>query len=261
MEGAHLEHHQVEGAEALADGGVLAGQAGVAAEEHTMARRLDDERRPQRRVAVLQRAAGEMLRGRGVHHQLRAGQPRRLPPVELDDALRRHAPGLQVRSHAQRGDEGHALARQLADGRVVEVVVVVVRDQHQIDGRQRAQRHRHRLEALRPGQARGRGARAPHRIGEHAQAVDLDQHRRVPEPGGAQPLPAGRRQPSSGFTAGSGPCGTRRPGAEKLAQRRPRCAAVAQPRQHRVDVAEGLALPQRRSPHALQAQPGGAFTE
>ena len=35
-----------------------------------------------------------------------------------------------------------------------------MRDQHQVDGRQRAQRHRHRLETLRPGQARAR--RAPH---------------------------------------------------------------------------------------------------
>ena len=73
VEGADLEHHQVEGAEALADLRVLGRQAGVAAEEHASARGVcDHERRPQRGVAVRQAAAGEVLRGRGGDASARA---------------------------------------------------------------------------------------------------------------------------------------------------------------------------------------------
>ena len=50
------------------------------------------------------------------------------------------------------------------------------------------------LEALRAEEARGRRARTPDRIGEHAPAIDLDEHRRMPEPGGAQAA-AGRSCP------------------------------------------------------------------
>ena len=80
--------------------------------------------------------------------------------------------------------------------RVVEVVVVVVRDHHRVERRQRLDRHRHGLEALRPAKRHRRGALAPHRIGEHAHAVDLEQHRRVAEPGGAQAALGARRQAS-----------------------------------------------------------------
>jgi hypothetical protein len=44
----------------------------------------------------------------------------------------------------------------------------------------------HGLEAARAGEAQRRGALAPHRVGEDAAAVDLDEHGRVSEPGGAQ---------------------------------------------------------------------------
>ena len=43
VERADFEHHQVEAAEALADARVFAGQPGIAAEEHAMPRRLDDQ--------------------------------------------------------------------------------------------------------------------------------------------------------------------------------------------------------------------------
>ena len=50
-----------EGAKSLADGFVLGGQAGIAAEKNRMPARLDDQRRPQRRVPVLEAAAREVL--------------------------------------------------------------------------------------------------------------------------------------------------------------------------------------------------------
>ena len=75
-----------------------------------------------------------------------AGQAVALPPVELGDARSRHAEGLQMRAHAQRGDEGHAGLRQLAHRRVVEVVVVVVGDHHRVELRQCVERDRRLVE-------------------------------------------------------------------------------------------------------------------
>ena len=54
---------------------------------------------------------------------------------------------------AERSDERHIRLRQRADGRVIQVIVVVVRDHHGIDRGQVAQTDRHRLEALGPEQA------------------------------------------------------------------------------------------------------------
>jgi hypothetical protein len=263
MEGADLEHHEVEGTEALADVGVLRRETGVAAEEDMVARRADRHRRPQRRVAVLQPAAGEVLRRRGGHHELGAGQRVRFPPVELGDAFRRHAEGFEVRADAERGDEGHvAVPGQRADGRIVEVVVVVVRDDDEVDGRQRVQAHRHGLKALRPGHPRRRGARAPHRIGEHAQAVDLDEHGGVAEPRGAQPR-VRRLAPDVGRVEGRQRRARHAPpvAAQEIAHARPRRACVAQPGQHGVHVAERIALPERGGLHAFEAQAFGLSSQ
>jgi hypothetical protein len=59
-----------------------------------------------------------------------------LVPVELDDARLRDAPFAQVRTDAERHDERRSLRAGQPDDRVdVEVVVVVVADQHRVDGR------------------------------------------------------------------------------------------------------------------------------
>jgi hypothetical protein len=72
----------------------------------------------------------------------------RFPPVELDDALRFYAPRFEVRADPERGHEWHFALGELADGRVVEVVVVVVRHDHEIDGRHRAKGDGYGLETL-----------------------------------------------------------------------------------------------------------------
>ena len=110
-----FEHHQVERAQAISNGRVFAGEPGVAAEEHRMALRPQGKRGPQRRIAVAQAAAREVLRRRGRHRDFGLAVARhdagRLPPVELGDALVRHAPGFEVCADTERGDEaGIALA-------------------------------------------------------------------------------------------------------------------------------------------------------
>ncbi len=61
MECAYLEHHEIERAEAFADRAILRRETGVAAEENRVPLRMDDERRPQRRIAALEAAPGKVL--------------------------------------------------------------------------------------------------------------------------------------------------------------------------------------------------------
>lgn len=64
-------------------------------------------------------------------------------PVELAQPVRRHPPALQVGADAERDGEDRVRTGQLLDGRQVEVVVVVVRDHHDVDRPQRGQRYRY----------------------------------------------------------------------------------------------------------------------
>jgi hypothetical protein len=206
-------------------------------------------------MTIDQAAPGKVLRGRGRHREPGVRHVVRFPPVELDDALGPHAPELEVRADPERGHERHVAPGELADGRVVEVVVVVVRDDHEVQRRHRAKGNGHGLEALGAGEPRWRRARSPDRIGEHAQAVDLDQHRRMAEPGGAQSA-GGRLAP--GFERAHR---RQRPprhapfaATEKFCQRRHLRVRVAQPRHDRVQVAEALAGPAQRGFDPLEPQ-------
>src|SRR5436853_4698114 len=133
MQAADFKHHEIEGAKALADFLILGGEAAVAAEKDRVAWRANDERGPERAVPPLDRATREVLRRRGAHADAAFRELVRLPPVELADARRRHAPGLEMRADAKRSPERHVERRQLADRRIVEVTVVVVRDDHEIE--------------------------------------------------------------------------------------------------------------------------------
>ena len=204
-----------------------------------------------------------MLRRRGGDREACVRHGKCLPPIQLVDALGRNAPALQVRADAERGDKGHAGARQHLDGRVVQVVVVVVRDHHRVHLGHVAQRHRRWLKALGADQRAGRGARAPHRIGQHAVAVDLQQHAGMAEPAGAhaaggraQPVGAriGHRQGRAGHAPAVG-----RP--QHLAHRRHRRCRVAQPGRDGMQVAKAVAAPPRRAAHAFKALALRASTE
>jgi hypothetical protein len=108
-----------------------------------------------------------------------------LPPVELGDALGRDAPRLEVRADPERADERNIGSREHPQRRVVQMVVVVVRKQHDVHRRHRREGHGHRLEAARAHPPRRRRALTPDRVGEDACSVDLEQDGRVPEHGGA----------------------------------------------------------------------------
>ena len=159
--------------------------------------------------------------------------------------------------------KGTSRLRQLADRRVVEVVVVVVRNEHQVDRRQRTQRNRHGLEALRAQRA-ARATRAGPRPGRSVRAGRRSRSSTVEWPSqvARSPVPGAFAQADVGSTDGSGPCGTPPVAAtKKFRDSRSRGVGVAQRRQYRVDVAKRLARPKRRGFHALEAQAVGSLTE
>jgi hypothetical protein len=185
MKRAHLQRDQIERAELLLDAGVLAGQARVAAEEEGVPLAPHDERRPSGGVLHTRAAAGKMLGGRGPNLSAPTGDGGALPPIQLGDTPGRDAPRLQVRADTQAGKEAHLALGQLQHGGVVEMIVVVVRDDDGVERREVAQLDRHRVKALRTGKAYGRHALTPHRIGQHPNSVELQQERRMAEPGDA----------------------------------------------------------------------------
>jgi hypothetical protein len=168
----------------------------------------------------------------------------------------RHTPGLEVRTHAQRRDERHVALRQRTDRGVVEVVVVIVRDHDRVEGRQGTDRDGHRLKPLRARPLRWGGARTPHGICQYAQSVDLDQYRRMSEPGRAQsaarlPGPASRRIHRRQGRFRHAPI----TGEQELADGRHRHVRLQQSWERGMHVAKGAAVPERRRLHALPSQP------
>jgi hypothetical protein len=147
--GAGLDHRHVERTEALADGLEVGVVAGVAAEEDAQAVGHDHPRRPQRAVFVEQASPREVLRGH--RRQAHAAHRRFVPPVELPDPGRVHAPRDQALAHAQRRDEDFDLRREPRDGGAVQVVEVVVRQDHALDGRQLVDVDGRRMKPLRAG--------------------------------------------------------------------------------------------------------------
>ena len=112
---------------------------GVACEEDMEVRRKHRVAAPQRRHPVGQAAPGPMLH-RGQHHLDRADGVR-LPPVEFDDAL--DAALCEQRLQSERHDEDRRAARlrrQRLHAGVVEMVIVVVRDDDRVDMRQVGER-------------------------------------------------------------------------------------------------------------------------
>jgi len=84
--------------------------------------------------------------------------------------------------HAERRDEEEAELLEGDDGRVVEVIVVIVRQDHGVERREIAEGDERREPPLRAREVDGPDAVAPYRIGEEAMAVDLEQDRRVAHP-------------------------------------------------------------------------------
>src|SRR5206468_4199568 len=95
--------------------------------------RLDGVTAPERLVSITQASRAEMARRSTGHAQ--AAHVRLLPPIQLDDVL--HPPSAHICAKLQ-GHDPHGIpvrAREASDRGLVEMVVVVVREQHDIERR------------------------------------------------------------------------------------------------------------------------------
>ena len=113
-------------------------------------------------------------------------------PVQLDHELARDPPAAQVGAYPERDHEQRRIRSvgKHVDRGHIEVVVVIVGDQHDIDARKVGQRDRHRMAAAWSDRRRGRDPVAPHRVRKHAHTLYLEQHGGVAQPGGRK---VGRR--------------------------------------------------------------------
>jgi hypothetical protein len=117
--------------------------------------------------------------------RLREADRGALPPVHLDD--RPHAPAAQAGGHVQRHAEHRLVtAKERLDGRPVAVVVVVVREQHHVDGRQFVHLQCRRNQPGRPREGEGAGAVGKDGVGQDRHVGRLDQRRGVADPDDAR---------------------------------------------------------------------------
>ncbi len=129
------DRHQrdVDRRHALTDVGEVRRVAGIANEVERDPVDAHDVAAPQRPVAVPRRARGEVLRRHA--RDLRRTHFRGLPPVELVDVLAPSSPRGHHAPQAKRRDERRTVADS-TERRRLEMIVVVVTDEHEIDRRQ-----------------------------------------------------------------------------------------------------------------------------
>ena len=178
--GTTLQQGQIDGSEPLThflEGGRV---TRIGTEIDLLAVRLHHPRAPQGAEAIGHATAREMARwGQG---QLHRSQVHALPPIAFGDSARRNTPQLQVRTYTQWRHE--TLVLQLQHGLVVQVIVMVVRQQHHVHRRQQV--HAHVLgvvEALRASEREGGCPLAEHGIDQEGGSAHLDQQGGMPEPG------------------------------------------------------------------------------
>lgn len=153
--------------------------AAVTAEEEVDPLAANDPGGPEGLVAVPEATAGEML-GRG-RYQGDTAHPGLLPPVQFADLLLRNPPGHEARPHPEGRDEVADLLLQRQYGPVIEMVVVIMGEDHPLDGRQRFQGDGRLMPALGAEPLHRRGPLAEHGIRQPERALQLQQQSGVAE--------------------------------------------------------------------------------
>ncbi|MND87734.1 hypothetical protein D3C80_797420 [compost metagenome] len=175
--GTGFHQGQVEWTVLFADAFEAVEVAAVAAEEEACVAVDHHPRGPEGAVAVEQATAGKVLR-RG-SDELDAIDFRALPPIQLADFARVDAPLDQGVAYAQRGKEVFGLVRELEHGLMIQVIVVVVGQDHRFDRWQFFQADRWLVETLGAGPLYGRGTLGEDRVGDPEFVAQLEQHRGV----------------------------------------------------------------------------------
>src|SRR5438874_199941 len=163
---------EIERTAALGDSRKLRMVAGVAREENTAAIvRGERPAAPQRFAAIDERATAEVLRRYA--RDVQVIDVRGLPPVQL---AREFCSAPAHKGFESQRNEPRRLwkrARERPNRTVIEMIVVVVRLQNDVDGRQVAELYTGCHPTTRTGKAKWRRAITPHRVGEDVQPAEL----------------------------------------------------------------------------------------
>ena len=240
-----------KGTEAPGDLRELRVPGGVAGEEHRAAARLQHPAAPERAIAAPRRATAEMP-GRSA----RDGQSQvvcrlAIPPAVFADRCR--AEPSQLAAHTdRRHPAGLRVAPDNATQRAaIEVVVVIVREDDEVQRRQVVERDARADPAPRPRETDRRCALAPHRIRQHVERSQLQQRAGVSDPRHRQGAVGGAR----GVKGRRG----HRKARGRRAGRPPSARALAHPFEHRAEAGHGAARPGVRVSTSHQAQHIRAF--
>ena len=125
-----LHNRQIHGAKLFADGFEVRAVTAIAAVVNLLLRRDEHKAGPQRLI-TLQPPTGEMTGRQDMHGQFVADL-HRLIPVRFADDGALHAPVAQMRSHAERRHHALDFWHQRFDGGVIQMVVVIVRNNQQV---------------------------------------------------------------------------------------------------------------------------------
>ena len=115
-----------------------------------------------------------MLGGRG--NELDTVHLGTLPPIQLTYLAGVDAPFDQGVAHAKGRQEVSGLGRQLEDGLMIEVVVMIVGKDHRFDRWQFFQADGRLMKTLRAGPLHGRGALGEHRVCQPEFIPQLEQY-------------------------------------------------------------------------------------
>lgn len=149
--------------------------------------RFQNKGRPQRHAPIIQPARRPVVArlemdfdsGTNLKH---------IAPIARGN-LRCLNPGADDNIIAKRRDEvGFVVNVKLLQRLQIQMIIMIMRDQHEIDRRQICKLHTGRIDALGPDKAEGAGALRPDRIDQNIQACRLDEKGCVADEGDAQVL-------------------------------------------------------------------------
>jgi hypothetical protein len=147
--------------------------AGITGKPNGSASRAKHEPAPERPAAVPRPARAPVL-GRGTNDLLAGAGELRLPPIELRDVrdTARFQPGLQSQRH---NDQRPPVLGEPAQAGQIEMVIVIVAQQHHVHAGQFAESKRGRLHAPGSEQTERPGPGGEDRIGESREAGKLQE--------------------------------------------------------------------------------------
>ena len=171
--GSDRQQRQARRSEPLADLGEMVAEGRVSREINDAAGGFDHIAAPQRPIAVEDAARGKMHGGDAVNGGSRDRQ--RIAPIEFVHGA--DAVGPQQTGYAERNDElGLAAIRQPAQGGEIQMIVVVVAEEHDIDAGKIVEPHAWRAAAARTDPGERTGPLRPDGIGQDVEAALLEQH-------------------------------------------------------------------------------------